>query len=156
MKWQLMVSWGRIRRGCRPITSSILRHILNPTTSSILRPAGLISRTFSANEQYFSLTTNPPTVPSAMAYQPSEQGIGTERVQHYHRGTEKCIICLISAWCNHWKSLGLGKITNWHDTHHLYLVCWIVCSPYHQFLCHNNQHNLETTWVPPHPGWVSI
>jgi len=36
--------------------------------------AWLISRTFSANEQYFSLTTNQPTVLSAMAYQPSEQG----------------------------------------------------------------------------------
>ena len=36
--------------------------------------AWLISRTFSDNEQYFSLTTNQPTVPSAMAYQPSEQG----------------------------------------------------------------------------------
>ena len=33
----------------------------------------LISRTFSANEQYFSLTTNQSTVLSAMAYQPSEQ-----------------------------------------------------------------------------------
>ena len=37
--------------------------------------AWLISRTFSANEQYFPLTTNQPTVLSAMAYQPSEQGI---------------------------------------------------------------------------------
>jgi len=36
--------------------------------------AWLISRTFSANEHYFSLITNQPTVPSAMAYQPSEQG----------------------------------------------------------------------------------
>jgi len=36
--------------------------------------AWLISRTFSANEQYFSLTTNQPIVPSAMTYQPSEQG----------------------------------------------------------------------------------
>ena len=36
--------------------------------------AWLINRTFSANEQYFSLTTNQPTVLSAMAYQPSEQG----------------------------------------------------------------------------------
>ena len=35
--------------------------------------AWLISRTFLANEQYFSLTTNQPTVLSAMAYQPSEQ-----------------------------------------------------------------------------------
>jgi len=33
-----------------------------------------ISRTFLANERYFSLTTNQPTVLSAMAYQPSEQG----------------------------------------------------------------------------------
>jgi len=37
--------------------------------------AWLISRTFSANEQYFSLTINQPTVLSVMAYQPSEQGI---------------------------------------------------------------------------------
>ena len=37
--------------------------------------AWLISRTFSANEQYFSLTTNQPTVFSVMAYQPSEQGL---------------------------------------------------------------------------------
>ena len=36
--------------------------------------AWLISRTFSVNEQYFSLTTNQPTVLSAMAYQPNEQG----------------------------------------------------------------------------------
>jgi len=36
--------------------------------------AWLINRTFLANEQYFSLTTNQPTVLSAMAYQPSEQG----------------------------------------------------------------------------------
>ena len=33
-----------------------------------------ISRIFSINEQYFSLTTNQPTVLSAMSYQPSEQG----------------------------------------------------------------------------------
>jgi len=38
--------------------------------------AWLISRTFSANEHYFSLTINQPTVLSAMAYHPSEQGIG--------------------------------------------------------------------------------
>ena len=37
--------------------------------------AWLISRTFSANEQYFSLVTNQSTVLLAMAYQPSEQGI---------------------------------------------------------------------------------
>ena len=37
--------------------------------------AWLISRTVSANEQYFSLTINQPTLLSAMAYQPSEQGI---------------------------------------------------------------------------------
>jgi len=35
----------------------------------------LASVTFSANEQYFSLTTNQPTVLLAMVYQPSEQGI---------------------------------------------------------------------------------
>ena len=35
----------------------------------------LISRTFSANEQYFSLTINQTTVLSAMAYQPNEQGV---------------------------------------------------------------------------------
>ena len=35
--------------------------------------AWLISRTFSANEQYFSLTTNQPTVFSAMTYQPNDQ-----------------------------------------------------------------------------------
>ena len=39
-----------------------------------------ISRTFSANEQYFSLTTNQPTVLSAMAYQPSEQSISKKLV----------------------------------------------------------------------------
>jgi len=32
----------------------------------------LISRTFSANEQYFSLIPNQPTVFSAMAYQPNK------------------------------------------------------------------------------------
>jgi len=37
--------------------------------------AWLISRTVSANEQYFSLSINQPTLLSAMAYQPSEQGI---------------------------------------------------------------------------------
>ena len=36
--------------------------------------AWLISCTFSANEQYFSLTTNQPTIFLAMTYQPSEQG----------------------------------------------------------------------------------
>ena len=36
--------------------------------------AWLISRTFLANEQYFSLTTNQPTILTVMAYQPSEQG----------------------------------------------------------------------------------
>ena len=36
--------------------------------------AWLISRIFSANEQYFSLTTNQPTVLSTIAYQPNEQG----------------------------------------------------------------------------------
>jgi len=35
--------------------------------------ASLISRIFSVNKQYFSLTTNQPTVLSAI-YQPSEQG----------------------------------------------------------------------------------
>jgi len=34
--------------------------------------ARLISRTFSANEQYFSFTINQPTVLPAMAYQPNE------------------------------------------------------------------------------------
>ena len=34
----------------------------------------LINRIFLANEQYFSLTTNQPTVLSTMAYQPNEQG----------------------------------------------------------------------------------
>ena len=36
--------------------------------------AWLISRIFLANEHYFSLTINQPTILSAMAYQPSEQG----------------------------------------------------------------------------------
>ena len=35
--------------------------------------ASLIIRTFSANEQYFSLTTNQSTVLSVMAYQSNEQ-----------------------------------------------------------------------------------
>ena len=35
--------------------------------------AWLISRTFSANEYYFSLTINQPTVLSAMTYQPNEK-----------------------------------------------------------------------------------
>ena len=39
----------------------------------ISRPAWLISRTFSANEQYFSLTTNQPTILSTMAYQQGHQ-----------------------------------------------------------------------------------
>ena len=37
-----------------------------------LRPVAIL---FSANEQYFFLTTNQSTVLSAMAYQPNEQGI---------------------------------------------------------------------------------
>ena len=42
--------------------------------------AWLISRIFSANEQYFSLTTNQPTVLSVMTYQSSEQEsiVGTQ------------------------------------------------------------------------------
>ena len=36
----------------------------------------LISRTFSANEQYFSLIINQQTILSAMTYQPNEQGNG--------------------------------------------------------------------------------
>ena len=36
--------------------------------------AQLISHTFSANEQYFSLTTNQPTILSAMSYEPSDTG----------------------------------------------------------------------------------
>jgi hypothetical protein len=35
--------------------------------------ACLVSRTFSVNQQYFSLTTNQRTVLSVMAYQPNEQ-----------------------------------------------------------------------------------
>jgi len=47
--------------------------------SKILSPCSLglvwlISRTFSANEYYFSLTPNQSTVLSVMTYQPSEQG----------------------------------------------------------------------------------
>ena len=41
---------------------------------AIVMFAWLISRTFLANEHYFSLTTNQPTVLLAMTYQPSEQG----------------------------------------------------------------------------------
>jgi len=41
--------------------------------------AGLISRIFSANEQYFSLIINQSIVLSAMAYQPSEQGGNLQR-----------------------------------------------------------------------------
>ena len=37
--------------------------------------AWLISRTFSANEQYFSLTINHPIILSTMVYQLTEQGI---------------------------------------------------------------------------------
>jgi len=40
--------------------------------------AWLIIRTFSANEYYFSLTTNQPTVFSAMTYQPNEEGYLTQ------------------------------------------------------------------------------
>jgi hypothetical protein len=38
--------------------------------------AWLISRTFSVNEQYFSLTTNQRTVLSAMTFQPNEEDVG--------------------------------------------------------------------------------
>ena len=40
----------------------------------------LISRTFLANEQYFSLTINQPTVLSVIAYQPSEQSNSRQRI----------------------------------------------------------------------------
>ena len=46
-------------------------HKQKHTTTFVLF-ASLISRTFSTNEQYFSLTTNQPTVFSVMSYQPSE------------------------------------------------------------------------------------
>ena len=46
-----------------------------PPSNHLCLFAQLISRTFSANEQYFSLTTNQSTVLSAMAYQPSEHSI---------------------------------------------------------------------------------
>ena len=42
--------------------------------SNIALFAWLISRIFSANEHYFSLTTNQSTILSAMAYQPNEEG----------------------------------------------------------------------------------
>jgi len=48
-------------------------HIIASNTKVSAMFASLISRTFSANEHYFSLTTNQPTVLSAMAYQASEQ-----------------------------------------------------------------------------------
>ena len=41
-------------------------------SSEMLGLVWLISRTFSANEQYFSLTPNQPTSFSAMAYQPNK------------------------------------------------------------------------------------
>jgi hypothetical protein len=44
---------------------------------SIALFAWLISHTFSANEQYFSLTTNQRTIFSAMTFQANEQGIRT-------------------------------------------------------------------------------
>ena len=44
-----------------------------PKSESIVMFAWLISCTFSADEQYFSLTTNQLKVLSAMAYQPNEQ-----------------------------------------------------------------------------------
>jgi len=48
---------------------------LEVTTWTFVLFAWLISRTFSANEQYFSLIINQPTVLSVIPYQPSEQGI---------------------------------------------------------------------------------
>ena len=56
--------------------STIINHLasLPATTNYRALFAWLISRTFSANEQYFSISTNQPTVLSAMVYQPSEQG----------------------------------------------------------------------------------
>ena len=50
----------------------LLNHRCRPLMHPIALFAGLISRTFLANEQYFSLTINQPMVLSAMAYQPSE------------------------------------------------------------------------------------
>jgi len=54
---------------------SVTEHLHVTTAVSLF--AWLISRTFSANKQYFSLITNQPTVLSAMAYQPNEQGNST-------------------------------------------------------------------------------
>jgi len=63
------------RGGIRGALSSVDHEPYGYGSSSLIALfVWLISRTFSANEQYFSLTTNQPTVLSAMAYQLSEQG----------------------------------------------------------------------------------
>ena len=54
--------------------------------------AWLISHTFSVNEQYFSLTTNQPTVLSAMTYQPNEQGVSKDRSQMTNSRLTLCLL----------------------------------------------------------------
>jgi len=65
---------------CEPSLPSISHLSFWPTIGScrhggyIVLFVWLISRIFSANEYYFSLTTNQPTILSAMAYHQNEQG----------------------------------------------------------------------------------
>jgi len=78
----LVAGHGATRFACHRVLESlnplacIVTQKLNWWGSEFLLAlfAWLISRTFSANEQYFSLTTNQPTILLAMTYQPSEQG----------------------------------------------------------------------------------
>ena len=59
-----------------PLLGNIYNSIRNDTLTG--------NRTFSANEQYFSLTTNQPTVLSVMAYQPSERDKDQGRTNGIH------------------------------------------------------------------------
>ena len=57
--------------------------------------AWLISCTFLANEQYFSLTTNQSTVLSVIAYQPSEHGINLCLLKK--KRDENCDQCMVES-----------------------------------------------------------
>jgi hypothetical protein len=69
-----LTAFARLTKLGRPDTLDRPTAMSNPHMQGNTLFAWLISRTFSANEQCFSLTTNQQTVLSAMAFQPSEQG----------------------------------------------------------------------------------
>jgi len=70
-----MVGWSL--QFCKEYAFIIINQCLCCGIGTEIASWPIISRTFSANEHYFSITTNQPIVLSAMAYQPSEQDNGT-------------------------------------------------------------------------------